>query len=210
MFLCVGMCGWVITCWSATTVYFSAGFDIGLALVFQRLIYTGNILGAMFLFLFASEIFFQVKKMWKTIYILGGVALIVALFEVEFSSVYLIEPAQNYNVLLLSEVFGGLMLIYLLPAFLGIFFTARRASKKMENPLYKAGYNYIANGQIFGLLTMAADIIGTIVIDDVITYTICLNLTWIFLIFTAWFYYIGWILPPGFRRRIEMQEEAKK
>ncbi len=205
------MCGWVATYWSATTVYFSAGFNIDLALFFQRFFYTGNILGAIFLFLFALAVFFQIKKMWKGLYLLGGVAIIVALFVVgDSSSVKLIDSENSYSILLLSEIFGVVIMIYLLPTFLGIFFTARRASKKIEDPLYKGGYQYIANGQIFGICTMGVDVIGTLVINELVAYTICLNLTCIFLIFAAWCYYIGWILPSGFRRRIEMQAEAKK
>ncbi len=211
LFLFLALCNWVVTCWSATVVYFSGGYNIDLAMIFQRLIYTGNIVGAICLFLFASEIFFQVKKLWKQIYIIVGLVLTALIILIPDSSIQQeLEVGSGYYVILIKEGFGIAMLVYLFPAFLGIFIMARRASRKIDNPLYKAGYVYIAYGQIFGLLTMGVDATGTFVMDNLIAYTICLNLTWIFLMFAMWYYYIGWILPPGFRRRVEMQEEAAK
>ena len=210
LFLFLALCSWAVMCWSASIVYFSAGYSKELAMLFQRLIYSGTVAGVIFLFLFASEIFFQLKKLWKQVYGIIGLIIIALLLLIDSSYPQELEPGTDYYVILIKEEFGIALLMYLFPTFIGIYITAQRTSQKVDNPLYRAGYIYIAYGQIFGLLTMGVDTLGTFVISNLIFYTICLNLTWILLIFAMWFYYIGWILPPGFRRRIELQEEAKK
>ncbi len=203
LYLFFAIMGWVIASWDATVVYISAGFALEVAQVFQKIMYAGVFIGTIFMARFAAEIFFHIKKKWMWIYIGIGIGLVAILAIFPLSEVV---DLGGYPVLLLNLDFSLVLVAYLFPTFLGIFIMARRASRKIEDPIYQVGYIFIALGNLIPIATFIIDTIATIVIDDAVLYPLFLALTWVFPLFGAIMYYLGWILPDGLRKRIEARQ----
>ncbi len=203
LYLFFAILGWVIASWDATVVYISAGYMVDVAQVFQRIMYAGVFMGTIFMFRFAAEIFFHVKKLWVWVYIGIGIGLIVVLAIFNLSEVY---DLDGYSILLLNLIFSLVLVAYLFPTFLGIFILARRASKKIDDPIYQVGYMFIAFGNLIPIATFIIDALATEMITDAVLYPLFLALTWVFPLFGAIMYYLGWILPDGLRKRIEVRQ----
>ncbi len=198
--------GLIITTWSASVVYFTAGFAPFVAFFFQKCIYGFIFIATICMFFFAREIFFTVKKQWVWVYAAIGIACIAVLASLNLSDIMYVEP-EHYPVYILKTEFGFVLVAYIVPTLLGIFLAARRASKRIDDVLYQVGYSYIAWGQILFLFTMVVDTIASVVIDQQVTYGVTLVMEWILLLFGVWFYYMGWILPESLRKRIEARQQ---
>ncbi len=203
LYLYLAIWGWITASWGATVVYISAGFVPSVAELFQKVLYAGVFFSTIFMFRFAAEVFFHIKKMWMWIYITLGIVIVALLVSISKST---IEYLDGYPILLLEEIFSGILVAYLFPTFFGIFIMARRAGRKIDDPIYQVGYTFIGLGQLVAVATFIIDSVATIVIKDPILYPIFLALTWVFPIFGAILYYLGWILPDGLRKRIEARQ----
>ncbi len=203
LYLFYSILGWNITSWCATVVYFIAGYALDIAIIFQKLIYIWIFVGTIWMFLFAREIFFHTKKIWLAIYLAIGAVCIVILAIFELSDIFFLEP-EHYPVLILKTEFGIILVGYLVPTFLGIFISAWRSAKRVEDPLYRVGYKFIAWGQLFIIFTFIVDTFRTFAIRELGTGgDVFLVLTWIFPLFGVTFYYLGWILPDSLRAWIQ-------
>lgn len=199
LYLLLSILGFIGSSWFGTATYFLAPEAIEAARVTNKLIYTCVFLGTIFTYLFASKIFFQPKKWHNALYITIGIACIVLINATESSE---LQYIGEYPVLLLRIYYSAVLLGFMVPTFLGIFLVALRTSRKVEDPLYQAGYRMIAYAEIQPLLTFVADACASLFMDVPTIYTLFLMLTWIFPGIAAVFYYLGWILPQWFRDRV--------
>ncbi len=126
-------------------VYLVAGFILELALLLQKIIYIGIFLSCIFLFLFANEVHFEVdRKILVWGYVTIGFVLIFVMAAFNLSDIILFLP--DYPVLLVKFEFSLCVVGYLFPTFFTVLIMARRAARKINDPIFKVGYIFISWG----------------------------------------------------------------
>ncbi|MHA1732580.1 MAG: hypothetical protein ACTSU5_11605 [Promethearchaeota archaeon] len=208
LFLIASTLAFAVTCLSGTATYFIAPFNLPLAIVTNAIIYTFTFLATMLMFMFASEVFFQADKKWIVAYLVAGFTIIALIL---FTDSVATEMIGDYPVLVLKDLYTVLLVAYLIPTNLGIFWVARRASGKVEDPLYAAGYRAISWGDLMPLLAFVADASASFSMTVEWLYTAFLLLTWVFPIIAVFFLYAGYILPDWFKKRVsaKLARESK-
>ncbi|GAB4318921.1 MAG: hypothetical protein Kow0069_22190 [Promethearchaeota archaeon] len=204
LFLALSAAAYSGACWFGTITYFTSPFSLSVATITNALIYVTVFAATIFMFLFA-RIFFEPKRWQEVLYVATGaaVALVIAVTD----SVY-IDSVGDYPVIVLKDAYAVAVLAYLVPTYLGIFSSARRARARIDEPVYRAGFGYVSIGVLMPLLTFVADTGATLTKDLDAIYTIFLMLTWVFPILATTFMYLGYMLPGWLRARLEHQRQA--
>ncbi|MHA1732578.1 MAG: hypothetical protein ACTSU5_11595 [Promethearchaeota archaeon] len=203
LFLVGGLFFWVAVCFLALTTYAVGTVDAGVAKRTNQVMYSCIILATMLTYLFAARVFFEPKNSWTAVYLAVGLAYILVFQVINPVTVEAIGTG-GFVVVVLEDLYGILLVAYLVPTLVGIFLVAKRTARKMEDPVYKAGYKYIGWGQIAILLVLVMDTLASVFLDQQALYVSFLVLTWVWPIVSAYLQYLGWILPDWLRKRIEM------
>ncbi|MBD3352032.1 MAG: hypothetical protein GF364_11150 [Candidatus Lokiarchaeota archaeon] len=201
LYLCLSIFSFIITTWSATIVYLSAGSSLIVAQIFQKSIYTFVFIGIMLTFLFASKIFFTPKKELFVAYIVLGIACILILVAFPTSEVDNFPDSADYPLLLLKLEYGILLVLYILPTAFGIFWIGMKVSKKVDDPISKTSFRYISTAQLMIPLTFTFDTIASLFMNNIYVYSIFLYLTWVPPVVAAYLYDRGYTLPERARKR---------
>lgn len=188
---------------SAAIIYLLAETDLVLAIFSQKLVYALVFGAVMLTFLFAQQIFFEkAKKIWIIVYLFVGILVVIILFAIDSVVIDTFKDGSGYPLLTIHMGFSIVVILYLVPTIIGIFVTALIVSRKMEEKIYKFGFRLIALSQLMILLTFIADTLASVFIDMNLVYTIFLVLTWVFPLFAAILYYLGWVMPPWFKNKL--------
>lgn len=195
LFLCLSVFSWVGAAFSVMEIYFFAGENLDISIIFQKLVYLFVFLATMLTFLFGSKIFFTMKKPFMIGYLIIGITAIIVILVTDSVDVNSFPDGSGHPLLSLSVDYGFLMVLYILPTTLSIAIVALRLSKKVEDIAYKQGFKIIAYGQLMLILTFVVDTLASLFLDKIGLYSLFLYLTWIFPIFAAICYDTGWRIP---------------
>lgn len=200
LFLCLSVFAWMGAAFSVMEIYFFAGDNLGVSIIFQKLVYLFVFVATMLTFMFGSKIFFTIKKPFLVIYLIIGITSIIVILITDSVDVNNFPDGSGYPLLSLSVDYGLIMVLYILPTTLSIAIVALRLSKKVEDIAYKQGFKIIAYGQIMLILTFLVDTLASLFIEDIGVYSLFLYLTWVFPIFAAICYDTGWRIPQKVKR----------
>lgn len=206
LYLLLSTIAYLVTCLSGTITYFTAPYNIEVARLTNKIIYSAIFLATMLMFMFATEIFFEPAKHWVFIYLLLGFVIIAVINIMDSVTEQYIG---EYPVLILKDLFVLLLVGYLVPTNVGLFLVARRASTRIEDPLYQAGYRAIALGELNPILAFVADAAASLTMEYQFLYTVFLLLTWVFPMIAIYFLYAGYILPDWFKKRVSQTLQKK-
>lgn len=195
LYLCLSVFSYLFTIISASIVYLCAGINLGLAELAQKGIYAGVFLSMIFTFLFASKIFFTAKRVFLYLYVMAGIASILAVVLSESSYQSEFPDGSNYPLFLLKLGYGVLLVIYMMPTSFGIFLAGLRVSKKADNPIFRRSFQYISYGILMVLVAFIFDTISSSFMDNLFIYSLFLYLTWVPPVFGVFLYDRGYTLP---------------
>ncbi len=100
----------------------------------------------------------------------------------------------------------GLFLLFNTVICILLAFFAFRESRRAEQKVYRIGFQAIAFGFIANLLIYVFFLLDAILImlnPDSAGYSVFISIGWIMAFITAFLFYLGYILPAWFRKRIE-------
>lgn len=201
-YLTVSVAAWLGATWSAMLIYFFAGSNLTLAIISQKLVYLFVFLGTILTFLFGSTIFFKLKKIWIIIYVILGILAVTVMVFSDSVEQAVFPDGSGYPLLTIAFEYSLLIVFYVVPTTIGLMIVALRLSRRVTGH-EQVGLRIIALGQLMILVTFVVDTIATLVIDDVILYSIFLYSTWVFPMLGAIFYDIGWMLPEWLKKRYQ-------
>jgi hypothetical protein len=207
MYLAISILIWFIAAWSVCIIYFFSGNNLPLAIICQKVVYIMTFFGTMFTFLFATEIFFKIKRIWKILYLLAGLIMILFIIFMDSVAVTEFPDHTGYPLLNIKLPFVILLVIYIVPTTIGIFYLALRTSRKIEERQYRIGFRVIALGEFMIFLTFISDTLQGIFIENIILYALFLYLTWVFPLAGCVFYYLGYIMPGWFMKWFKETEK---
>lgn len=200
LYLSLSIIGWLGAIWSVTLIYFTSGSNLEYAIFNQKVVYVSVFFGTILTYLFASEIFFQPTKQMKIAYISVGVIMAILIFAIDSVSVGEFPDGTGYPLLNIKLPFIILLIVYIIPTTIGIFWLAWKTSRKVEERQYQIGFKVIAIAEIFLVLTFVSDTLQGIFIDNITLYATFLYLTWVFPLLAGICYYIGYIMPGWFMK----------
>ena len=205
LYLILSIFGWMGAILSAMIIYWIAGFNLDVAIFFQKLVYAFVFGATILTFLFASKVFFEPKKLLVYIYIAIGATMVLLMLIDDSVEITTFPDGSGYPLLTIDLLYSLLIVVYVVPTVLGICVVAIRLSRKVEG-LEKLAFKIIGIGQIMLLLTFVIDTLATVFIDDLGLYSMFLYLTWIAPMIASIFYYLGWTLPMWFKKAIKATE----
>jgi len=203
LFLGLSTTCFAIASFACTIIYFMAEKDLNLAIFCQKLVYASIFTACILTFLFAHYIFFEkAKKKWIYIYLIIGIIVTIVLFATDSVVIETFPDGSGYPLLTIAFGFSLVVVLYLFPTIIGIFVTAMVVSRKVEERVYKFGFRLIAGGQLMILCTFVVDTLASLFMDQIMLYTLFLVLTWVFPLFAAIMYYLGWCMPDWFKNKL--------
>lgn len=194
LFLCLSVFGFTFTVWCSVITYLIAGIDPNAAVIFQKLIYVFVFLGTMFTYLFASRIFFEPKKIYSAIYLIIGVVAIFLIALTNSSDTDVFPDGSNYPLYTLNITYSIVLVLFIIPTALGVFWVAWRLSNKVDNKRDRKRFRLIAIGQLMIPVTFIIDTLSSVFITILFLYALFLYLTWVPPAIAAICYDLGWIV----------------
>jgi len=172
--------------------------------IWAKILFSCLFIAAIFSILFIVKVFFLPKGnglLLFYVYILIGVcAIIYILFfnSVEIIFVYL----DDYNIADYRPILmiGILLPVYIFPVFLIGTIKVFKSSRRIEDPLYKQGYRTIGMGQLWIALIFILRFLFPA--TNAYTYAFKHIMATIFEFLGILYYYLGWIMPDWYKRRI--------
>lgn len=165
--------------------------------------YSTVILYDIFIVLFAIQIFMD-KKIKNVIpfVITGGIIGVLLFLPTNYWGVNpeSTDPAST------RIIITGLFLIYNAIICILLSYFALRESRRIDQKIYRIGFQAIAFGFIANLLVFVFFLVDSILIvlnPDSIGYSVFISIGWIMAFITAFLFYLGYILPAWFRKWIE-------
>ncbi len=201
---------WSMVCFTASYIYFFAGTRLAQAQIIQIVMYGAVLSATIFTFLFARKIFFKAVTRWYIPYVIVGILALIILALPGSNYVDYFPDDITYPAIILNVEYGLVLLIYLIPTMIGITYRAFKTAKKMEEPVFQAGFRTIGYGNIFVLGSFSCDTIASIVITDSLLYGLFLDLQWIFAIVATVLLFLGWTMPGWFKKLYHLPKEETK
>ena len=198
LLLLLSIMSYMITCFAASVIYFQAGTNLELAIIAQKIVYAGVFFGVMFMFFFASMVFFKPNKIFITIYSITGFILILVLFLTDSVVITEFPDDSGYPLLNINLTFVIITVVYIFPTVLSVLVVTIRTAWRIEEKEYRIGFWIIALGQIGMILVFVMDVLQGASTGNLELYALFLNLTWILTFASMVCYYLGWIMPKWF------------
>jgi hypothetical protein len=165
--------------------------------------YSTVIVYDIFIVLFAIQIFWDKNNKKIIPFLLAGIPLYILLFlPTNYWGVNpgLTDPAST------RVIITGLFLLYNTVICILLTYFSFREAGRTDQKLYRRGFQAIAFGFIANLLVFVFFLIDSIIImldPSSAGYSIFISIGWIMAFITAFLFYLGYILPAWFRKRIE-------
>jgi len=108
--------------------------------------------------------------------------------------------------LLFGALITGLFLLYNTVICILLAYFSFREARRTDQKVYRVGFQAIAFGFIANLLIFVFFLVDSILImldPGSAGYSVFISIGWIMAFLTAFLFYLGYILPPWFRKRIE-------
>ncbi|MEX2682517.1 MAG: hypothetical protein Q6373_013035 [Candidatus Sigynarchaeota archaeon] len=204
LYLTFSVLSWLGATWSATVIYLLAGWNLQVAIVSQKLVYTFVFTGTICTLFFARAIFFEkAKNTFFQAYMIIGIVIITVMLVLDSVDVQGFPDEPSYPLLTIAMEYSLIVVVFIIPVVLGILVIALRLRARTSDNVSRAGLGFIAGGQFSILLTFVVDTLATAFIGDIILYQVFLYATWIPPLVGVFLYYLGWIMPDWLKRRIE-------
>lgn len=197
LYLTLSVIAYTMTIWSAFITYMFGEMNRNTVFLFQEFIYAFAFLGTIFSFLFASKIFFEAKNVYKIIYLLIGIAAVLLFLLTPGSiinDVSVFPDSLSYPEFTIKTVYSIVLVVFIFPTSIGIFWVAWKVSNKLESAKDKKRFRLIAIGQLMILFAFIIDTLSSVFYTNLFLYALFLNLTWVPPAIAAICYDLGWII----------------
>jgi hypothetical protein len=200
LYLMISTFAWALCSWTASVIYLTAGDNVDTAKTVQIFMYGLVFTATIFTYMFARKIFFVVKTQWYKLYVLVGIIAIIIIGLSDSSDTINFPDSTNYPAINLKTEYSLILVAYILPTLIGIMVVALKTAKKMEEKGYLLGFRLIGFSQFFIFLVFVCDAIASANITDPVLYAFFLYMQWIVALVASICSYVGWALPPWFKR----------
>jgi hypothetical protein len=200
LFVFTGLASWFIS-WiegGYTTTLSPAYYEMSLPLGYSTVI-----IYDIFIVLFAIQIFLDKNNKKIIPFLLTGIPLYILLFLP--TNYWGLDPGPT-DPASTRIIITGLFLLYNTVICILLAYFSFREAGRTDQKLYRRGFQAIAFGFIANLLIFVFFLIDSILImlnPDSPGYSIFISIGWIMAFITAFLFYLGYILPTWFRKRIE-------
>jgi len=165
--------------------------------------YSTVIVYDIFIVLFAIQIFWDKNNKKVIPFLITGITLGILLFLP--TNYWGVDPGPT-DPASTRIIIMGLFLLYNTVICILLAYFSFREARRTDQKVYRVGFQAIAFGFIANLLIFVFFLVDSILImldPGSAGYSVFISIGWIMAFITAFLFYLGYILPPWFRKRIE-------
>jgi len=178
LYLALSTFSWLGATWSATVIYLLAGWNLQVAIISQKLVYSFVFTGTICTLFFARDIFYEkARKTFFQAYMIIGVVIITIMLVLDSVDIQGFPDEPSYPLLTIAIEYSLILVVFIIPVVLGILIVALRLRARTSDNMSRAGLELIAGGQFSILLTFVVDTLATFFIGDIILYQVFLYAT---------------------------------